>query len=92
MARVKYRQNPRIVRVILDHQEQESKKPKPEYVPFWRVILSVVQASFGVQNERNRERDFKQGRLMAFIVAALIFTAVFVLVLMMIVRMVLNSQ
>ncbi len=58
-------------------------------VPFWRMLLSVMQASFGVQNRKNKERDFASGSIKGFVVAALIFTAVFVLVLVTVVRMVL---
>lgn len=64
----------------------ESKKDK---IPFWRVVLSVIQASFGVQSKENRERDFKQGSWMPFVIAALLFTALFVLILMSVVRYVL---
>jgi hypothetical protein len=64
----------------------ESKNGK---IPFWRVVLSVIQASFGVQSKENRERDFKQGSWVPFVIAALVFTAVFVLVLLAVVRVVL---
>jgi hypothetical protein len=64
----------------------ESKKDK---IPFWRVVLSVIQASFGVQSKENRERDFKQGSWVPFVVAALIFTALFVVILLSVVRFVL---
>ncbi|MES2626994.1 MAG: DUF2970 domain-containing protein [Pseudomonadota bacterium] len=78
--------------IILEQQREESKTTgTPKNIPFWHVVLSVVQASFGVQSANNRERDFKQGRLMAFIVAALLFTSVFVGVLLLIVRWVLST-
>lgn len=64
----------------------ESKNGK---IPFWRVVISVIQASFGVQSKENRERDFQQGRWLPYVIAALLFTAVFVLVLVFVVRMVL---
>lgn len=57
-------------------------------LPFWRMMLSVVQASFGVQSRENKERDFAQGSITGFIVAALLFTASFVLILMFIVSLV----
>ena len=72
----------------MKHQISESKK---ERIPFWRVVLSVIQASFGVQTRENRERDFKQGNWLPYVVAALLFTAVFVLVLMFAVRLVLAN-
>lgn len=66
----------------------ESKK---DQIPFWRVILSVIQASFGVQSRENRERDFKQGNWLPYVIAALLFTAIFVLALLFVVKMVLAS-
>jgi hypothetical protein len=66
-------------------QQQE----KPVKVPFWRIMLSVMQASFGVQNKANKERDFASGSIRGFVVAAIIFTAMFVLILITVVRMIL---
>lgn len=63
---------------------------KQKKIPFWRVMLSVIQAGFGVQNSKNRERDFTQGKLLPFIVAALIFTVCFVLAVMLAVNLALN--
>ena len=50
------------------------------------MLLSVMQASFGVQNRKNKERDFASGSIKGFVVAALIFTTVFVLVLVSVVQ------
>jgi hypothetical protein len=74
------------VSIIVKQQLLESKNGK---IPFWRVVLSVIQASFGVQSKENRERDFKQGSWLPFVIAALLFTAVFVLILLFVVRTVL---
>ena len=74
---------------ILDQQPRESKETEEQKsIPFWRVVISVIQASFGVQNPNNRERDFKHGRALPFVVAALLFTVAFVLVLAFIVTIV----
>lgn len=67
-------------------KDQDS-APVNEKIPFWRVMLSVIQASIGVQNAKNRERDFSQGKLLPFIVAALLFTGFFVLLVLFAVRM-----
>lgn len=72
----------------MKQQIVESKNGK---IPFWRVVLSVIQASFGVQNAENRERDFKQGSWIPFAVAAVLFTAAFVLILLFVVQMVLTA-
>jgi hypothetical protein len=68
--------------------DKENGEPK---IPFWRVMMSVIQASFGVQNQNNRERDFTSGKLMPFLIAAVLFTAVFVGVLLVIVNTVLSG-
>jgi hypothetical protein len=68
--------------------DSENGEPK---IPFWRVMISVIQASFGVQNHNNRERDFTKGSFMPFVVAALLFTAVFIGVLLVIVNTVLSN-
>lgn len=76
--------------IILEHQSQESKDQKnPDNIPFWRVVLSVLQASFGVQTSSNRERDFSKGSFWPFVVAAFIFTIVFILTIAGIVSLVL---
>jgi hypothetical protein len=79
---------------IVNQASEESKNPdknseKPTKVPFLSVVLSVIQASFGVQNPRNRERDFKSSSIMPFVVAAVLFTVVFILTLVMVVSLVL---
>jgi hypothetical protein len=45
----------------------------------WQVTKSVLAAGFGVQSNENRERDFKHGKPMHFIVIGLLFTIVFIL-------------
>lgn len=58
----------------------------------WQVIRSVMAAAIGVQNRKNRERDFKHGDPLTFIIAGLIFTVLFVLTLVGIVYLVLQSS
>ena len=43
-----------------------------------KVIGSVLAAAFGVQSSKNRERDFKEGKFVTFIVAGIVFTALLV--------------
>tara|TARA_R110000772_G_scaffold212502_1_gene323072 strand:- start:642 stop:878 length:237 start_codon:yes stop_codon:yes gene_type:complete len=78
----------------VDQAQEKSKdseqNPNQKKIPFWRIMLSVMQASIGVQNAKNRERDFTQGSLVPFIVAALLFTGVFVLVVLFAVKMALG--
>ena len=73
--------------------KQDPDKPPadPDKIPFLQVILSVISASFGVQNYKNRERDFTQGKFWPFVVAALLFTLLFVLTIVTVVKIVLTK-
>lgn len=46
-----------------------------------QVIKSVIAAGIGVQSNKNRENDFKNGSLPSFIIVGLIATVLFVLTL-----------
>ena len=59
----------------MDEQPNDHDKPPTAF----EVMLSVMAAAFGVQNSKNRERDFSQGNPLVFIMAGLIFTVLFVL-------------
>ncbi|PKM13777.1 MAG: hypothetical protein CVV13_00895 [Gammaproteobacteria bacterium HGW-Gammaproteobacteria-3] len=48
---------------------------------FTQIIRSVLAAAFGVQSNKNRQQDFEQGSLLAYIIGGLIFTVLFVLLL-----------
>ncbi|MBS1212101.1 MAG: hypothetical protein H6R26_717 [Proteobacteria bacterium] len=56
-----------------------------------QVVGSVLAAAFGVQSNRNRERDFAGGSPAAFIVVGVIGTVLFVLALYGVVKLVLGS-
>lgn len=56
----------------------------------WQVAQSVLAAAFGVQSNRNRERDFTHGRPGQFIALGLIFTVLFVLAVWALVKIVLH--
>ncbi len=57
-----------------------------------QVVSSVFAAGLGVQSSKNRERDFKQGRIGTFIVAGLIFTALFIGAVYSVVTLVLSTR
>ena len=67
-----------------DQQEEELGEPS-----FLEVTMSVLAAALGVQNAKNRERDFTRGNPLVFIAAGLIFTVLFVLTLVGVVYLVL---
>jgi len=56
-----------------------------------QVVSSVMAAGLGVQSSKNRERDFKQGRLGVFIAAGIIFTLLFIGTVYTVVQLVLKS-
>lgn len=59
---------------------------------FFTVLLSTAAAAFGVQSQKNRERDFKHGNIWVFATAGIVFTVLFVLVVFGVVQGVLSSQ
>ena len=67
---------------MLDKPEQ----PKPPSL--LEVAFSVIAAAFGVQNSKNRERDFTTGNPLVFIAAGLIFTILFVLTIIGVVNLI----
>lgn len=56
-----------------------------------QVMQSVLAALFGVQSQRNRERDFAHGSGRVFVAAGLIGTIVFVLLVVLVVKLVLRA-
>lgn len=68
---------------MVDEQPQDDKPG------FWTVVVSVIAAAFGVQSSRNRERDFRQGSALPFIVGGLIFAVLFVIAVVLAVQLVL---
>ena len=57
----------------------------------FQVVSSVLAAGLGVQSSKNRERDFKQGKIGVFITAGIIFTLLFIGIVFTIVQVVLKS-
>ncbi|MDP1521176.1 DUF2970 domain-containing protein [Porticoccus litoralis] len=70
-------------------------KPDPdnEKKPgFWQIVFSTMAAFFGVQSNKNRERDFKHGNIYAYVASGLIFTVIFIFCVITVVKMVLSSR
>ncbi len=72
-----------------DTKERQDMPPKPSTL---QVFASVAAAAFGVQNSKNRERDFGQSSILPYIVGGLVFTVVFVGVVYLVVSAVLRSS
>jgi len=73
------KQNPQI--------DSEEKTPK---VTVFTIIGSLFAGWVGVQNNKNRERDFTHGKFSTFIYAGIIFVVLFVLAVIGIVQLVLK--
>ncbi len=65
---------------------------KDEQAPtLLQTAASVVSAAFGVQSEKNRERDFKHGKASSFIIGGIVFTLLLILLIYFAVRMSLRA-
>jgi hypothetical protein len=56
------------------------------------TIKSVAAAFFGVQSNKNRERDFSQGRFSHFIIVGILGVIIFIAALIAIVTLVIPSS
>tara|TARA_R110002110_G_scaffold65206_1_gene179856 strand:- start:5374 stop:5589 length:216 start_codon:yes stop_codon:yes gene_type:complete len=52
----------------------------------FQVLLSVLAGMFGVQNSKNRERDFKHGSPLVFILIGVLLTGGFVVGVLLLVK------
>ncbi len=68
-----------------------SQKDKPRKPSMGSLILSTFAAAFGVQTDKNRERDFQQSSIVPYIVSGIIFTVLFMLTLIFIVSRVVGD-
>jgi hypothetical protein len=69
-----------------DHEKEE-----PTKLSVLSVIGSAFSAALGVQNSKNRERDFKSGKMMPFIIAGVVFTLLFIGTVFTVVQIVLKN-
>lgn len=58
---------------------------------FWEMLTSTLWAVLGVQNSKNRERDFSRGKAIHFIYFGIGFTVVFVIGMILLVKLVLSQ-
>lgn len=72
-------------------QPPDPKPPKEGAPSLLQAFGSGLAAAFGVQNRKNRERDFKHGRPAVFIAVGLVVTALFVLTVWLAVKLVLRN-
>ncbi|MDA8646507.1 DUF2970 domain-containing protein [Porticoccaceae bacterium] len=72
---------------MINQKQDQEKKPKLR-----TLVLSVLAAGFGVQSDKNRQRDFTHGSPLAFIIGGLLFTLLFIASVATIVGVVLSNQ
>lgn len=64
---------------------------QPSKLPVGSIARSIAAAAFGVQSERNKQRDFSVGNYRHFIIGGIIFTVLFVASVALVVTLVLQS-
>ncbi|CAD5376822.1 conserved hypothetical protein [Pseudomonas sp. OF001] len=74
----------------MNQPEKPTDKQHERPLGLRQMLQSVLAAAFGVQSNRNRQRDFSRGKPSHFILLGLLFTLLFVLLLFGVVRLVLN--
>lgn len=72
--------------------DDDNSNPPPDSRPPGplSIILSVLSAFFGVQSEKNRQRDFQHGQPIHYILVGLIMTLLFILLVMIAVKLALH--
>ncbi len=69
----------------------ETRDTPPSKPGLWAIVKSVLASFFGVQSQKNRERDFNAGKPLHFIIVAAVMTLVFLLVMAGVVTLILKS-
>lgn len=59
---------------------------------FINVMKSAMAAAFGVQSSKNRERDFKHGKPIHFIIAGILLTFIFLLLVGLMVKVMIATS
>ena len=75
----------------LTSMNEENEKKNNQGIPALSLIGSLFAGAFGVQTQKNRDRDFKQGKFHHFIIGGIIFAILFVLAVAGIVKLVMSS-
>ncbi|MCW8852631.1 MAG: DUF2970 domain-containing protein [Gammaproteobacteria bacterium] len=69
--------------------EKQDKPPKK--ITTFSFMSSIFAAAFGVQSNKNRERDFEHGKFHHFIIGGIIFAVLFILMVIGIVKLVMHN-
>jgi hypothetical protein len=76
----------------LDSEQNTARKDEGDQpkVTILTIIGSILASWFGVQSNKNRERDFTHGKASTFIFAGIIFVFLFILFVIGIVQLVMH--
>jgi hypothetical protein len=66
--------------------EIETRQDEEETLALWEVFQGVIAMLIGVQSEKNRERQFKYGKLHQFIIVGIVTTIIFILHIILLVK------
>jgi hypothetical protein len=67
------------------------KQHKAKKITVFSFMSSIVAAAFGVQSNKNRERDFEHGKFHHFIIGGIIFAVLFILLVIGVVKLVMHN-
>ena len=77
---------PWMINYMTTEKQDEPKKITP--VSF---MSSIFAAAFGVQSNKNRERDFEHGKFHHFIIGGIVFAVLFILLVIGVVKLVMHN-
>jgi hypothetical protein len=72
-----------------DEDNKEEHTRHKRITPF-SFMSSIFAAAFGVQSNKNRERDFEHGKFHHFIIGGIVFAVLFILLVVGIVKLVMH--
>ena len=67
------------------------KQDKAKKITVFSFMSSIFAAAFGVQSNKNRERDFEHGKFHHFIIGGIIFAVLFILLVIGVVKLVMYN-
>lgn len=73
-------------------QSDKTEIANPSRPTFWRVFQSTMAGAIGVQSNKNREKDFKNGNIWVFVFSGIVFTLLFILTITTLVRIALSAS
>ncbi len=90
-ANVRATETPAATRVATPSDDPASNVAEEQPLSFWQMLSSTLWAALGVQNNKNRQRDFSRGKATHFIFFGIGFTVFFVLAVYAVVSLVLSG-